>query len=77
MRYAVDRLEDRQAVLQDDTGICLVVDKSLLPSDVVQGDVLIRCDGHYQHDREETIMRRNKVYHLEQLLRKKSKGKDA
>ncbi len=77
MRYAIDHFEGKQAVLQDDNGICLVVDKALLPSDAVQGDVLTRCDGHYRHDRAETTARRDKLYRLEQLLRGKSKGKEA
>ncbi len=77
MWYAIDRFEGEQAVLQDDNGVCLVVDKTLLPSDAVQGDILTRCDGHYRHDRTNTIARRDKIYRLEQLLRGKSKGKDA
>lgn len=77
VRYAIDRFEGKQAVLQDDTGTSLVVDKVLLPPDVVQGDVLIRCEGHYRHDRAETAARRDKLYRLEQLLRGKSKGKEA
>ncbi len=77
MRYAIDRFEDTKAVLQDDNGTCRIVDKTLLPSDIKQGDVLICFDGFYRHDREETTARREKLYHLEQLLRGKSKGKDA
>ncbi len=77
MWYAIDRFEGEQAILQDDNGICLVVDKVLLPSDAVQGDILTQCDGRYRHDREETSARRDKIYRLEQLLRGKSKGKDA
>lgn len=74
MRYAIDRFEGKQAVLQDDNGSCLVVDKSLLPPDVEQGDVLAYCDGRYCHNRAETSARRDKLYRLEQLLR--GKGKD-
>ncbi len=77
MWYAIDRFEGKQAVLQDENGMCLVVDKALLPSDAVQGDVLTRCDGRYRHDRAKTTARRDKMYYLEQLLRGKSKGKDA
>lgn len=75
MRYAIDRFEGKQAVLQDDNGTCFVVDKSLLPSDAVQGDILTHGDGRYCHDRAETTARRDKLYRLEQLLR--GKGKDA
>jgi hypothetical protein len=69
MWYAIDRFEDDQAVLQDDSENTLVVDKSLLPSDAVQGDVLIMCDGRYIHDRDETKARRERLYRLEQMLR--------
>lgn len=71
MWYAIDRFEDDQAVLQDDLGNTLVVDKSLLPLDAKQGDVLNKSDGHFIHDREETMSRRDRVYRLEQMLRGK------
>lgn len=77
MWYAIDRFEGQQAVLQDENGISLLVDKTLLPPDAVPGDVLTPCGGHYRHDRAETATRREKMYRLEQLLRGKSKGKDA
>lgn len=73
MRFAIDRFEDEKAVLQDDTGTSRVVDKTLLPPDAVQGDVLTFCDGCYQHDRAETMARRDRIRHLEQILRNKRK----
>ncbi len=76
LRYAIDRFEGEHVVLQDDSGTSLVVDKALLPPDVVQGDVLKLCNGYYQHDREETTERRDRIHRLEQLLRSR-KGKDA
>lgn len=77
MRYAIDRFESDKAVLEDEDGICFTVDKTLLPSDAMQGDVLALRDGRYCRDRAETDARRDKLYRLEQLLRGKSKGKDA
>lgn len=77
MLYSVDRFEETRAVLQDDTGTSMVVDRCLLPSDVVQGDVLLLCNGRYEHDRAETTARRDRIHRLEQMLRGKSKGKDA
>ena len=76
MKYAIDRFEGTQAVLQDDTGSSLVVDKALLPPDAVQGDVLIVCEGRYCHDRAETEARRDRIRNLQNLLRTK-KRKDA
>lgn len=76
MYYAIDRFEDEQAVLQDDSGKSLVVDRVLLPTDAAQGDILkLYDDGHYRHDRAETVARRDRIRRLEQLLR--GKGKDA
>ncbi len=76
MKYAIDRFEDTQAVLQDDNGNTLVIDRSCLPQDAKQGDVLTLCNGVYCHDREETTARRTRVQALQQLLRSK-KRKDA
>ncbi len=76
MKYAIDRFEGTQAVLQDDSGASLVVDKALLPPDAQQGDVLIERDGQYYHDRDETDARRDRIRNLQNLLRTK-KRKDA
>ncbi len=73
MRYVIDRIEDRVAVLQDDKGHSFDVDMSVLPSDATAGDVLQMIDGRYEHDRDETKARRDRIYRLEQLLRGKRK----
>ena len=75
LHFSIDRFEENQAVLQDDNGATSIVEKSLLPPDAVQGDVLVFCGGNYYHDREETIARRERVRHLAQILQ--SKRKDA
>ena len=77
MGYAIDRFEGDQAVLQDDSGKSLVVDKALLPPDAAQGDVLNECDGRFVHDRDETRARRARIHRLEQLVRGSQKGKEA
>lgn len=78
MRYAIDRFEGEQAVLQDDFGKSFVVDKVLLPSDAAQGDVLeLNNDGCYRHDSAQTAERRDRIHRLEQLLRGADQGKDA
>lgn len=74
MRYAIDRFEQSKAVLVDDNGKLVVVDKALLPCDAVQGDVLSFCEERYEHDRGETAARRDRIFKAEQLLREKKKG---
>lgn len=69
MYYAVDRLEETLAVLQDDEEHTVSVARDLLPVDTVQGDVLVLKDGKYFHDREETQRRRERIRRLENLLR--------
>lgn len=76
MHFAVDRIEDRVAVLQDDDGHSVPVDIGLLPLDVAAGDVLQYVNGRYEHDRQETESRRDRIYCLEQLLRGKRKEAD-
>lgn len=70
MRYAIDRLEGSKAVLEDDNGAVSVVERSLLPPDAVQGDVIVDHDGCYRLDKSETESRRARIYKLEQMLRK-------
>ena len=69
MFYAVDRLEEGIAVLVDDEENTLVVERTLLPADTVQGDVLRMEDGRYLPDGEETARRRERIRRQEQLLR--------
>ena len=70
MRYAIDRFEEDKAVLVDDNGEIFVVERSLLPLDAAQGDVLLHNNGCYRLDKDETESRRTRIYKLEQLLRK-------
>lgn len=76
LHYAIDRFEGEQAVLQDDSGRSFVVNKAVLPPNALQGDVLKHYDGYYQYDRTETTNRRNRIHHLEQLLRGRNQGED-
>lgn len=70
MRYAIDRFEGTQVILEDDNGAISVVERSLLPPDVSQGDILLYHNGCYRLDKDETESRRARIYKLEQLLRK-------
>ena len=74
--YSIDRIEDNVAVLQDDEERVVNVDVALLPSDAVAGDIVRQVDGRYEHDREETQTRRDRIVQLEQRLRGKRKDAD-
>ncbi len=76
MKYSIDRIEDGIAVLQDDEERVVHVDMVLLPLDAVAGDVVQQVDGRYEHDRNETKIRRDRIFGLEQQLRKKRKDAD-
>ena len=71
MWYAVDRFEGEWAVLQDDEGQSHPVERSRLPQDIRQGDVLRQTDKGFVPDPEETARRRERVRRLEERLRQK------
>jgi len=75
-QYSIDRIEGNIAVLQDNEERIINVDVALLPVDAVVGDVVQQVNGRYEHDRDETDARRDRIFQLEQLLRTKRKDAD-
>lgn len=73
MKYSIDRFEDGFAVLQDDNGESINVERTALPADSRQGDIVVSKDGKWVKDFEETAKRRNEVLKLQQKLLKKYK----
>ena len=72
-RYAVDRLEERFAVLEiEEDGVCRMEDVPLdrLPSEVKEGDILCRDGdtGEWCIDREATAAARKALFPLQQSL---------
>ncbi len=71
--YSLERFEDQLAVLRDDNGKPAIVDRSLLPPEARAGDLFRFYDGQYRYDADETNIRRERIYRLEQLLRSKKR----
>lgn len=71
MWYSVDRFEGSLVVLMDDEENCITVERTRLPDDIRQGDVLRYADDCYILDAEETAKRREEIRQLEQRLRNK------
>ena len=69
MYYSLERFEEQQAVLCDDDGKTVCVDKAILPATARAGDIYSCRDGVYRHEAEETAARRNRIQRLEQLLK--------
>lgn len=67
-QYAIDRLEGRVAVCEDEDGKLSEIPRASLPEDAKEGDVLAFCDGHYVIDRQSTERRRLKNAGLQKKL---------
>lgn len=64
MMYVLDRFEGEFAVIEksDQEQVTFVeVNRSLLPSDTEEGDVLILSDSGWSADKEETAQRRRQI----------------
>ena len=65
----VDRLEWKNAYIEDETGI-RAVPRTLLPEDAREGDVLILTGGIWRVDAEKTEKRRTMIKNrLERLIK--------
>ena len=58
MRYIIDRIEGRFAILEGENGEISGVELNRLPPDVKEGDVLDHRIGQWSVDKEETENRR-------------------
>ena len=67
--YSLERFEEQLAVLCDDDGRTVAVDKTVLPADARAGDIFSYCDGGYRYEEAETAARRTRIQRLEQLLK--------
>lgn len=69
MTFVVDRLEENHAVLQNEQEECLVIPLDQLPSTIAPGDVIIKSEGAYTIDVEQTQLRRERLIRLQERLR--------
>ena len=68
MKYSLDRIEGEYAVLIDENGIPENVPLSLLPKESKEGSMLLKNEGGYLLDAEETKERRKKLFELQNSL---------
>lgn len=66
--FSVDRFEEDYAVLVDENGNSLPVERSLLPFEAKEGSVLKLDDGEYFLDRKEESARRKRIVSLQNKL---------
>lgn len=71
MYFSLEHWEENKAVLCDDDGKTIAVDRSLLPEDAKAGELFYMENGNYCRDEDETAKRRERIWRLEQMLRNK------
>ena len=71
MFFAIDRFEGGLAILEDDDERMHQVDRSLIPPEAKESDVLRLENDVYVVDAEETTRRREAVRRLQERLRRK------
>ena len=69
--YSLDRFEEDFAVLVDDNGACVNVQKSELPINIKAGNVLCYENGKYMLAPDEEAARRSRIKSLQNKLFKK------
>ncbi|MBQ3259348.1 MAG: DUF3006 domain-containing protein [Clostridia bacterium] len=74
MYLSLERFEEELAVLCDDSGKTVVVDRAVVPVQAEAGDILYLENGIYRLDEDETAKRRNRIWQMEQLLRNKQQN---
>lgn len=63
-KFIIDRLEDSKAVLECENGDIVTLEKTSLPKNVKEGDVLFFEEGSYFLNADETEQRRQKIKNL-------------
>ena len=61
MRFSIDRFENNKAILISETGEKRVIDKSVLPDRIEEGDVLVFNGGEYAVLHSETDVKRREL----------------
>ena len=63
-KFIIDRLDDSKAVLECENGDIVTLEKTSLPKNVKEGDVLFFEEGSYFLNADETEQRRQKIKNL-------------
>lgn len=68
MKFIIDRFEENFAVCEDENGIMKNIEKSLLPKDVKEGDVILKDNNIFYIDYEETKKLREEINQMTKNL---------
>lgn len=72
MKYAIDKIEEKIAVLENiNNGIKVEVLLNDLPSNIKEGNILVYKNNKYTLDKKEELIRRNRIKSKFAMLRKK------
>ncbi|MDF2887456.1 MAG: hypothetical protein K0R23_1841 [Lacrimispora sp.] len=61
MQYIIDRIEQEIAICEEESGRTVTFSLEELPMGAREGDVLLKINGTFQIDEEETNQRRKKM----------------
>lgn len=64
MELIIDRFEDEYAVCEDENKKILNINKSKIPKQAKEGDIIIYTDGKYILDKEKTLNRKKYIEEL-------------
>lgn len=64
MELIIDRFEDEYAVCEDENKKILNINKSKIPKQAKEGDIIIYRDGKYILDKEKTLNRKKYIEEL-------------
>ena len=64
MELIIDRFEDEYAVCEDENKKILNINKSKIPKQAKEGDIIIYIDGKYILDKEKTLNRKKYIEEL-------------
>ena len=68
MELIIDRFEDEYAVCEDENKKILNINKSKIPKQAKEGDIIIYTDGKYILDKEKTLNRKKYIEELKKDL---------
>lgn len=68
MKFIIDRFEENFAVCEDENGIMKNIERSLLPKDTREGDVIFKDNNIFYIDYEETKKLREEINQMTKNL---------
>lgn len=61
MQYIIDRMEQEMVICEDENGSLVTFLAENMPKEAREGDVLVKINGSYSIDKEETRRRRQRL----------------